>query len=293
MFDDNLKNSPGTAPANLPLAKEPEDMFANLDNSNKPMSMPTATANSNGTSDIPNALASGKLKIKEPIASGVLGAFPNNPPTAAPQNNVSQTPPVYTMKEPVLGKIILLMFLLLLLVGLGYGGYWFYGQYFVQSVNGENNNQSAVSNENEQVPSSSQPVKTENMSTTTNTNVVNSENEQANDDTDMTTGTNVVQDASNDKVLFGEPVDSDRDGLDDIREKALGTDLNSADTDGDGVNDGDEVNIWHTDPKNPDTDGDGYPDGQEIKNGYNPRGDGKIFDTIVSNTNDNTTSNKK
>lgn len=292
MFDDNLKNSSGMVPANLPLAKEPEDMFANLDKSNNPMAIPAESVNNGESSGLPNALASGKLKIKEPPANGVLGAFPSTPPTMATPNNISQTPPVYTMKEPVLGKIILLIFLLLLLGGLGYGGYWFYSQYFVSSVGNGNDNQSAVVNDN-QLPSSNQPVKTDSVVTPVVTNTVNTENEQTNDEIDMATGTNVVQDASNDKVLFGEPVDSDRDGLDDIREKALSTDLNSADTDGDGVNDGDEVNIWHTDPKNPDTDGDSYFDGQEIKNGYNPRGDGKIFDTIVSSaSDDNSTSNK-
>lgn len=47
-------------------------------------------------------------------------------------------------------------------------------------------------------------------------------------------------------------VDSDNDGLDDKTEAALGTDINKADTDGDG-----------------------YKDGEEVKNGYNPKGAGK------------------
>ena len=35
------------------------------------------------------------------------------------------------------------------------------------------------------------------------------------------------------------------------------------DSDGDGLSDHDEVDVYHTDPLNPDTDGDGYTDGQE------------------------------
>ena len=69
--------------------------------------------------------------------------------------------------------------------------------------------------------------------------------------------------------------DSDGDGLTDVRERELGTDPFKADTDGDGVNDGLEVNVYGTNPLNVDTDGDGFPDGVEIGKGYNPRGTGK------------------
>ena len=48
--------------------------------------------------------------------------------------------------------------------------------------------------------------------------------------------------------------DSDNDGLADELEKIYGTDLN-----------------------NPDTDGDGFKDGEEVKNGYNPKGPGRLF----------------
>ncbi|MBU1202834.1 hypothetical protein KKH39_02220 [Patescibacteria group bacterium] len=49
------------------------------------------------------------------------------------------------------------------------------------------------------------------------------------------------------------------------------------DTDGDGLTDYEE-SVLGTDPNNPDTDGDGYSDGQEMENGYNPLGDGQIFE---------------
>ncbi|NCD01037.1 hypothetical protein EOL94_03020 [bacterium] len=44
----------------------------------------------------------------------------------------------------------------------------------------------------------------------------------------------------------------------------------SVDSDGDGLIDIDEVNVYGTDPLNPDSDGDGYNDGQEVRNGYDP-----------------------
>ena len=70
-------------------------------------------------------------------------------------------------------------------------------------------------------------------------------------------------------------LDSDKDGLPDCREAELGTDPHKADTDGDGLSDGDEVLKYGTNPLNPDTDVDGYPDGVEVRGGYNPRGAGK------------------
>ena len=43
-----------------------------------------------------------------------------------------------------------------------------------------------------------------------------------------------------------------------------------ADTDGDGLTDGEEVLVWGTNPLNRDTDGDTLPDGDETRIGTNP-----------------------
>jgi len=97
--------------------------------------------------------------------------------------------------------------------------------------------------------------------------------------------------------------DCDNDGLTNIDESFYGTDNTISDTDGDGINDGDEVNGGSnplescdpnpsagspesdcdedgltiaeeneigTDSSNPDTDGDGFNDGEEVTNGSNP-----------------------
>ena len=74
------------------------------------------------------------------------------------------------------------------------------------------------------------------------------------------------------------PVDSDQDGLTDEEETKLETDPNSPDTDQDSLTDREEVRVYGTDPLKADTDGDGYPDGQEVKNGFNPKGPGKLLD---------------
>ena len=62
----------------------------------------------------------------------------------------------------------------------------------------------------------------------------------------------------------GGPLDSDGDGLSDVRESELGTDPYDPDTDKDQLSDGDEVLTAMTDPLNPDTDYDGLKDGPEV-----------------------------
>ncbi len=58
--------------------------------------------------------------------------------------------------------------------------------------------------------------------------------------------------------------DDDADGLDNCTEaNKLGTDPDLADTDGDGLDDGFEVELG-TDPNLADTDGDGFDDGSEV-----------------------------
>jgi len=71
-------------------------------------------------------------------------------------------------------------------------------------------------------------------------------------------------------IQLVESDDPDGDGLTTEQELALGTNPLVADTDGDGINDGDEVNIYHTNPLMVDTDGDGIPDGAEIASGTDP-----------------------
>ena len=64
-------------------------------------------------------------------------------------------------------------------------------------------------------------------------------------------------------ALLTEP-DRDRDGLKDCEEEQLGTDPDLADTDGDGLEDFDEIDKHRTDPLAADTDGDGLSDAEEV-----------------------------
>jgi outer membrane protein OmpA-like peptidoglycan-associated protein len=63
-------------------------------------------------------------------------------------------------------------------------------------------------------------------------------------------------------------IDTDKDGLTDCVEEKGCTNPAIADTDGDGLNDGSEVNTYKTDACNKDTDADGLIDGMEV-NTYN------------------------
>jgi Tol biopolymer transport system component len=64
--------------------------------------------------------------------------------------------------------------------------------------------------------------------------------------------------------------DTDGDGLTNQQEAGYGTDPNNADTDRDGLIDGDEIFRTSTNALVPDSDGDGLLDGDEVKRGTNP-----------------------
>lgn len=102
--------------------------------------------------------------------------------------------------------------------------------------------------------------------------------------------------------LDPEVADTDGDGINDIDEMR-GRDINNTDplkrdTDGDGLSDGDEVNRYNTNPRNVDTDGDGLSDYEEVvrfhsdPNRSDTDGDGisDYFEWIIgTDLNDSTT----
>lgn len=78
-------------------------------------------------------------------------------------------------------------------------------------------------------------------------------------------------------VLQAPSIDSDGDGLTDVEEQTAGTNPQASDSDEDGLTDFDEVKIYATNPLLADTDGDSFKDGTEVRNGYDPKGPGKLF----------------
>ena len=86
-------------------------------------------------------------------------------------------------------------------------------------------------------------------------------------------------------------IDTDGDGIPDRYETGTGiyvsptntgTSPTNPDSDGDGLNDGEEVNIYHTDPNKKDTDGDGWDDLFEITTGFDPTSAASNPDTVSS-----------
>lgn len=223
---------------------------------------------------VPDALSNGLLKRKESGAS-----VPGLLPTGEESVDLGK----YKMSEPILGKILLFAVVILFLGGLAYAGYRIF--------------YSAKSSPVENLPAQTAP-------TNTQTEVPPSANQ-------VGTSSSIPAQISNDQILFGQGVDLDKDGLDDVREKEIKTNpqnpdsdsdgLNdgdevimhkslplNADTDNDGLSDGDEVLIWKTNVLNPDTDGDSYQDGTEVKNGYSPLGPGKLFSPSATSTTSST-----
>lgn len=70
--------------------------------------------------------------------------------------------------------------------------------------------------------------------------------------------------------VCGDSADSDNDGLSVIEEYNFQSDPQNADTDNDGIADGDEVFVYNSDPIKADSDGDTYKDGAEIVGCFDP-----------------------
>ncbi len=257
MFDDQPTNN--NTPNNLPLG-EPDDIFATSDK--VAPDLPSATPEENLPPTRESALSSGVLRpvipADQPVASPATARPTEEPRYIIPPTEAN---PAYDLKEPTATRTLVLIIVTAVVIALvGFFGWWAYG-YFI-SPQGETEN----------TPLELEPEVEINENTTPQIETV----EESSPTEDV--GGSIIDE----QILFGQPIDKDADGLDDVRELELGTDPNNWDSDVDGLGDGDEILIWKTDPLNPDSDGDSYLDGEEVKNGYNPAGEGKIFSAPTS-----------
>ncbi|MBE5957358.1 MAG: hypothetical protein E7254_00640 [Lachnospiraceae bacterium] len=94
-------------------------------------------------------------------------------------------------------------------------------------------------------------------------------------------------DTDNDGILDGDE-DSDEDGLTNIEEIRLNTNCGQIYSDLDSITDGEEVLTYHTDPLKEDTDGDGVDDGTEVELGTNPLEKEESFDVTVNSEEEDT-----
>lgn len=245
MFDEQIPKV-AAPPGNIPSA--PADIFSGVEKDEAVAPAAPAMA---------NALSSGLLKRKEE-------------PTTAPQSmNVI---PLVTTRGPILGKILLAVGIAAVLGAAGFGGWWLYGR-TVQQTTPAVFVEPVIPTPPPTIPVvAPTPEPTPIVAPLPSSTVTNA--------LEGGSVTSSPTRASNDSILFGVLPDADRDGLDDQREKEIGTNPNNPDTDGDGLTDGDEVIIWKTNPLQIDTDGDGFPDGEEVRNGYNPLGRGRLINFV-------------
>lgn len=178
---------------------------------------------------------------------------------------------------------------LAVLILLGFGGYWAYGQFFAPAPAPA----PAAPAATPQVP----VPPTQELPPAVEPTPIPSSPEPSSPPADVPPGA-IPQPTPVTPVSPAE-IDTDGDGLTDGQEAQAGTDVSVADTDGDGLTDGDEagvrgtnptvpdtdgdgltdgdeVRVWNTNPSNTDTDGDTYSDGAEVQNGFNPNGPGRI-----------------
>lgn len=282
MFEDNPSNEKQAAPpANLP--SEPVDMFSGVEND--------AASNVEGVAPVrpPNAVEAGVLKKKEA------------PITTMPTESKNTSSPDILggmdseARQPVIGKILKVIGLIVAVGGIGAGGVYAYQLATKKSSTAlpvVTNQNSVVKPAVQAVPTTPPPASMPAPAVATSA--------PATSLSSTTSAADAFTTATNNKILFGDQTDSDHDGLTDSEEiniyhtdphnpdtdgdgltdgdevKKYHTDPLNIDTDGDGLTDGAEVNVWHTDPLNPDTDGDGHPDGMEVYYGYDPLGPGKL-----------------
>jgi hypothetical protein len=327
MFDDQLPTSQGVPP-NLPLG-EPEDMFDTIDPAPQEEGVLDSSTNiiqegkmaeqvsnqmiptvSSGSS----AVSAGKLQPKDPIMTG-SASFEQDPmlqdhittmpvelspdiPRSSTTEPITSTAftggsmAVDDMKSPNIVKTITLIVVIVFVGVIVIGGGWFV---FTQVARNNTN------------PTPVPMIDVVDMPMFDDNPLVEDIIIQEEDTFDSvispddapptiplpTANTVTPADIMDNRILFGDDLDTDEDGLPDWYEIEIGTDPFNWDTDGDGLSDGDEVLIWGTDPLNPDTDGDGFSDGDEVAAGYSPLvgGGARLFETtpppVVNNGNSN------
>ncbi len=249
MFDDHPALPTGSVPSNIPLG-EPPDIFEGTE-TEAPMAPAPAMMAAPPVSAAGSALSAGILTPKA-AAPSILETMPQAPSVMGSDN---------TIKEPKLSRGIMGVVMTLVIGCVLLGSGWFVYHMFTKKPA-----DIAV------VPVEPVPI----VTSTPNEPLLPVVPITPSVDVTPVTSSNAVDK----EILAGETPDSDGDGIKDDHEVELGLDPNNWDSDTDDLSDGEELLIWHTNPKNADTDSDNYKDGAEVKAGYNPSGLGRLAEVL-------------
>ncbi len=170
--------------------------------------------------------------------------------------------------EPAGGsrKYFIVGFLVLLLIGIGVGGYFAYVKFSSMVSETEEQPAAVETSDDTAAPAAVKPaVETAETATTTEVAAATSTattSPLAGVETATTTPEAV---ATTTPAATTTAVAADR----------------TKDSDSDGLTDYEETNFYQTNLSIADTDGDGFSDGAEVKNGFNPLGAGKMIDNKI------------
>lgn len=246
MFDDQSQIN-SEPPVNLPV--EPQDILASVEHD---------VADLPPVQEIPNALKSGLLRKKEDLS--------DVPPPPPPEPEV--VAPVNPGRSGIIKWLLIGGGAFIILAG----AFFFLTRYKPQSK--------AYDHDASTVPSTADIIGPTTTGETASAAITDVQTEQP----PVITTDNLSSSSAETALLPANlNIDTDNDGLTDAQEQQKGTDSSNPDTDGDLLSDGDEINVWHSDPLKKDTDQDGYPDGSEIQNGYSPL-DSAVLDNPPVNT---------
>lgn len=253
MFDDikdQNSSAPNSGQGENDKNKSPENS-SGVPNPPKAPSAPLVEdmfADTEKTPTTPSSL--GQTKPDQPVKPAVFQpkqpGVPADIPGGMDEEKIKESS-FDSKKFMLIGGIVLVVIIVLS------GGYYAYSKFFASNGNIE--------------PVSDADVNDADINNEENTNIINEDNNEQ----------PVIPEEPK-PVPPPKPKDTDRDGLPDEEEIKLGTNINSPDSDSDGLFDREEVVVYKTDPLNPDTDGDGFMDGEEVQEGYNPKGAGKLYE---------------
>ncbi len=223
--------------------QEPEDIFGNSDPIDDSSTENQSKISSTDNLQINNSSVSSVNDNPPPVFKKIPDIKENENESINTTVSDESIPSMPIAPAPTTKKnIIILIAIIILILGLSVGAYWFFIIRQNTSVNISNINSPISSIEDSNVA----PIVKETEKKTTQ------------------------KSTQKNKTEIKDIKDTDGDGLYDEAELLLGTSINSPDTDNDGLFDKDEVKIYKTDPLKPDTDNDGWFDGEEVKNRSNP-----------------------